>query len=381
MSIKTPDAAPAADPNTAPQPSRSRRLIASLAATALTGGIVAGGAAVYKERSGSDTHRDSPSIGQHETPPTKTPEKTPPAGPVHVEQLPGYGKRVSPEQRKALQASTVQVVRLKPDPTTGFSKESICNGIKVELNGNTYVATARHCLVDKGLDTITEFPRLNTSPDPAHDPSLHNPKTVSESLSGKVSIWTIGANGLADTRHAIPVDRVAASYYPDMALLRVVDASPNADKFNAVPAINYEAAMSAEPVAGAQAVLFNNELGTKVAETTGIFLGISANPADRAQNLAWVLVDHSSANTDGCYYGKSGSASMVAGAGVTGPLAVRLQPGDFAGGIPQQRVKHWRDTVAADLGVSLEGHNTTLCGFSEVTPDSIQAMAQVVDGQ
>jgi hypothetical protein len=386
MSTRTPDKAPAEDPNTARHPSRSRRLIASLAATALTGGLVAGGAAVYKQHSGGDTHRDSPSIGAHKTPPTKAPEKTPPAGPVRVEQLPGYGQQVTAEQRKALQASTVQIIRQVPDPKTGFYKQSNCDGIKVELGGGTYVATARHCLVDKGRDTTKEFPRSNSSPDLAHDPLI----TVPESLSGKVSIWTIGANGLADTQHPIPVRLAEASGSQDMALLSVDDASPNADKFNAVPAINLEAAMSGEPVPGAQAVLINNELGTKETETTGTYLGTSANPADRAQELAWILVDYNSADKDGCYYGESGSASAIGGAEggvgtVTGPLAVRIQPHDSRdlSGEPENRLWKWRNIVADDLGVSLEDRNTTLCGFvpPNITQIIAHNMAQVANAQ
>jgi hypothetical protein len=366
MSIKTPDTAPAADPNTARHPSRTRRLAAAAATVALT----VSGAVLYREGSGSDPHGESHSIGHHKTPPTKTPEKTPPAGPMRVEQLPGYGQQVSPEQRKALRASTVQVVRLKPDPTTGFSIETFCTGIKTDIG----VVTARHCLVD-GLDEIAEFPQLNTSPDPAHDPSLHKAKIVPERLSGKVSIWTVGSNGIPDAHHAIPVDRVAASEFPDMALLRVDDTGPNAGKFDAVQAINYEAATGGKPEPGAQAVLYSlPQSSSKLLETTGTYLGTSANPADPAQGLvAWISIDGSSADKDGCFYEGSGSASMIAGAGVTGPLEVRIQPGDFSGGIPMHRQREWRDTVAADLGVTLEDRNTTLCGF--VPPNITQAIA------
>lgn len=375
MSKEAPLTQSVEDPDVVRHPHRTRRLIAAVAAVAVAAGV----GVTYKSH---DHDRSAPTASSTDhpgKPKVHKPETKPAAGTRRIEDLPGYGQRVTAEQRKALQASTVEVVRIKKDTTDEFSTETLCTGLKV--NGG--ILTARHCLVD-GLDAIAEFPNMNSSQDPAHDPSLHNPKIVPERLSGKVSVWTIGANGFPDAQHAIPVDRVAASYYPDLALLWVDKASPNASKYAAVPTISYEAATSGEPVPGAQAVLFNlPELGSKFQETTGTYLGTSANPADSAQQLAWVSVDGSSADKDGCYYKRSGSTSMISGAGVTGPLAYRIQPNDphELSGESSKRLREYRNTVATDLGVSLEDHNTTLCGFSIVTAPDIDKMAELAATQ
>lgn len=294
-----------------------------------------------------------------------------------LEQLPGFGQVVTAQQQEALHAASVRVARLKKQPGDEFATENLCTGIKVNIGGHAYVATARHCLVN-GLDAIAEFPTMNTSRDPLHDPALHVPKLVPRSLGGKTSVWTFDSRGAPNWRHPIPVDRSVASYYPDMALLRIDETSPAARRFDALPAIGDPTIRHSKPVPGAQAVLYSQPMTSDtLLRTTGTYLGTSPYPADPSQEMAWVLMDGTGVAKDGCYFGASGSAAMIAGAGWTGPLATRIQPSDYAERYPERRDRRWRRMVAASLGLTLQGRQPALCGFGVVTPGSSEKMAQL----
>ena len=156
-----------------------------------------------------------------------------------------------------------------------------------------------------------------------------------------------------------------------MALLEV----DSGDKFDALPSLAYESLLGGSAEPGAQAVIYSTPIsaGPRMIETRGTYLGVTADPGDPAATMAWVAIDAADAGKDGCYKGGSGSAAYIAGAGLTGPLHGRNHPGD-EDAVGGEAVR--RQQILTELGVDLGANDTTLCGFSVLSPDIATNMAQ-----
>lgn len=301
------------------RPDRRRRLTGKIAAFAVLAGSVAG-AGVAREVFDHEGQSQVGSSTDHPgTPKVHKPEKTPPPGPQRIEDLPGYGQRVSPEQRKALQAATVQVVRMKKNPGDEFATEWWCTGTKVSIGDIDGIVTSAHCLVNEGHDTEKAFPG-SSSHYAANDPSLNTPTVIPESLSGEISVWTVGSDGKPDAQHPIRVITAAAQYNSDLAFLRTDENSPGASRLSAVPAVDYEKAILKQPEQGtSMSWRIAPGDGSDFRDVEGIYLGTTPYPGHPEKMRAWALVDKGDVVP-----GNSGSAAALGGAGITGPLSEKV---------------------------------------------------------
>lgn len=385
MSTPVPESPSNQTPDLAARRKRSRRLVGIVATAAIA---VGGGSLAAKQLSSGEEHSDSYSRvipGKIATTPTAhvTPSQSekPTKNLIQtIEQLPGYGKQVSEQERQLMRTSSVEVVTTQKDTADPYSTVGFCTGIKVSIGGQSYVATARHCLISQD-EAVGRWPQITTSSNPGHDPALHSVDNITQdvkSLRKEVSVYTVGANGDPDMNNGVAVESIAGSYYPDMALLKAAPSSATTTAFDKLPAIDYENLLSDTAEAGAQAVIYSTptSAGPRMIETTGTYLGVTSDPSDSARSLAWVAIDGKDATKDGCYWGGSGSAAYIAGAGITGPLYGRNHPGDADA---EQGEAGRRSHIVHELGIDLGATNTTLCGFSIINPDIATTMAHVAD--
>lgn len=386
MSHHTPNNQPAENPDIAEHSNRVRQLIAGVAATAIA---LASGAAIYKEQSGPDATHDSHSIIDTKAPPTltilptpsateKAPLPTPSAteatkaptkpkptvpetntnsGLKTVENLPGYGQKVTAGERAMMHASTVEVVAAGNINDATPSYRERCTGLKVVKGGETYVMTAFHCFGD----TLYQ----------SGAPGSQKPKNVTKSLSEKFGIWTIGSKGNELADQTAPVVSVSASVYPDAALLKINDKDPHSARFNKVPAVSLDGHLSKTAVPGAEATMWamSSENGA-VDEYQGDFLGEGFNPTDSSEKLYWVGMSESSP-ADACSYGQSGALAMIAGGEVTGPLSIFTSKNDDPA---------LYATLSKDISKELSGLDIsrykTICGYGTATSANVQGLAQ-----
>lgn len=369
-------------PDIAARRKRARRFVGIIATAAIA---VGGGATVAKQIGAGEDHQINHSRFTPNTPPSKTPtipttspSEKPTANVVKtIEQLSGYGRQVAEQQRQMLRASSVEIIISQKDLDDPYSAVNYCTGVKVNVGGQNYVATARHCFIN-AEEATDQYPH-NSSPDRAHDPTLTQPRDITEgvkNLRKDVNVYPVNADGDPDMDKGVTATSITASFYPDMALLKVDDSGTGAAKFDALPSIAYESLLGGDAEPGAQAVIYSTPLsaGPRMIETRGRYLGITSDPDDEANSLAWVAIDGADVAKDGCYKDGSGSAAYIAGAGLTGPLHSRNHPGDEN---PIGEKGTNRAQILAQLNVDLGANDTTLCGFSIVTPDFAANMAQV----
>ncbi|MGH7241334.1 MAG: hypothetical protein ACREGB_03505 [Candidatus Saccharimonadales bacterium] len=374
MSTRTPD--------TAPIPHRKKRLIASMAAIAITAG---GGAVAYKELSGNEPGHKLSSVTKTKLPPTPKPTETSPAAkaPAFIEKLPGYGNTVTEQERAMVRASTVKIAeRDKGDATNQAGNwHGSCTGIKSVINGSTYIVTARHCFGN--IDMNKTFPSLNNSNNSASAPDLNTTKDITKDLSVDVGVWTTSRDGTTNTAQTVPVEDVSVRYYPDIALLKVNEAGPAAASFDALPSIPYESLLSSSPKPGAEVAISSlpDAAGGAMVESTGWYLGRVYDPGDPNRQVDLVGVNPSSPAEDGCNFGASGSVAVMAGGTMTGPLSTRNNISNPVGtnGEDDPAVdKGARKVMAAQLGYTTQSLDefATICSYTVVTPNIVQHMAQ-----
>lgn len=304
----------------------------------------------------------------------------PPKAQSVLAKLPGYGSVVTADERAMIRASTVQLVERQK---AGGDKVWLnsCTGLKVQIGSAVYVLSARHCFTPY-LDVAALFPSHGNSADPFVAPDLHQVQNVTNDLTSEFGIAVVDANGVVDPGQAMPVVSVAVQYYPDVALLRVGQATGSAAAaFAAVPSIDYLAGIAGKPAAGAATDVFSLPTagGDLLIEGSGYFLGQISDPSDPAMQIYLVGTNPGSPGQDACNFGASGSVAVIAGGVLTGPLTIRnniVNPAGSNGSDDPVRDKGLRTLMTDQLGgMDLSGFNT-LCGYAVLTPQVLAALAR-----
>lgn len=322
--------------NTDPNPNRYVRNVAKVAALALaaSGAVAAYESLAHDRNATVASSTRHPGSHKHHKPETR-----PAAGPLRIEQLPGYGQQVTPEQRKTLQAATVQVVRLKKDPGTGFSVETFSTGTLVNIGGEVFVATVEHGLVDGGQNTNTA------------------PEVIPESESGKINIWAIGPDGKPDAAHPIPVDKAVGLGRPDVALLHIDQNSPAASRLDSA-AIDYVPGLLDQPEPGTEVNLYSAPgMGSNFRPINGVWLGTGTYPGSPG-TMGWAVVPRGD-----IVEGNSGATAAVGETGLSGPEV--------------EIIKNYKaPSIEARLGV-IPDKSQQLIAFSVPTQADIDSLAQL----
>lgn len=355
MPVETPDIAPE-------QEHHARKMIAGAAIAAMAvGGMVAG----YKAFEGPDT-----TDGYHvvEDPGTPTPNETPTV--------------ISPEDREAMRASTVEIA-FKDKNVADAPWLQNCTGTKVSIGGQNYVVTARHCLKDS-MDVASIFPSIaNSDASPENAPDLYQAEEVTDVTTKEFGIWNLDADGIAIEDQVAPVEAISVRYYPDIALMKIDESSPQAAAYNALPAIAYESMLDMPAVPGTQAVLFGIPLvnGGKMIKGEGVYLGRAKDPTGANRQLDFVGINPSGVMKDACNFGASGTAAKFASGAITGPLSQRNNIVNEAGtNGTDDKLKDIpdRQQLEKELGVSTQEYST-VCGFSVVDKPIVEDMVRGFD--
>jgi hypothetical protein len=384
-------------PNSTPNPTRLpkhvRGLIAGVTTLALGAGGIAGGSKLLENylddgSQHSDSHSMSdpnasskitaqPSLQAPETShlptveesATPTSEATPTTPAEGLEALPGYGNKVTDQERSQIRNSTVKVVKRSKQPGAEWDDTEGCTGLKVTIGGSTYVATARHCFE-------------------ASIPSgLAQTNNIADKMSDEFGIWTVGSDGYEDSRHTAPVADVSISeaFGPDFALIKVDEANPESANFDKIPAVAYEAGLATNPIPGSEAAIASLPYasGTALVENSGVYLGRVKNP-DHAkkwgETFDLVGIDPASPEVDGCNFGASGHVPITAGGSMLGAFSTRFNisnPKGTNGHDDPAQDKIGRGIMAQELGLDFKPF-ATICAYSVITPALTQNLAQTL---
>lgn len=286
-----------------------------------------------------------------------------------VEDLAGFGSRVSEADKAEIQDATVKIYSRPKDASAWWSEK--CTGLKVIIDQASYIATAGHCLTFQkgggkgGLPD--DFKAVGVTGNVAEDYAVQKP-----------------AGGVILTGFE-PVESISTGVNADWALFRL--ANPNA--FSNIQGVDYQRMTSYRPNRGEEAIIHGipTDRTEAYVEGRGVYLGsIAAGNKLTAydQSLAIVgLTDADSGSEDACNYGSSGSAAAFASGRISGPLAYRNNIGYDNGS---------EDT--ADGGVRLEqrliierelyidtSRFKTLCGFSEADTSVAQELVRALNEQ
>jgi hypothetical protein len=388
MSIETPDTRQADEPNTHRRPNRLRNAVA---ATALSAAFIGVGVEISQPDGGHEPQSQSDSVHHWKNPTnnpsnkpvtptpgassTPTPETTliaMPHGQKAVESLPGFGMRVTEQERAMLRASTVKIVD-RPKGVDGAAWFDVCSGLKVSVGGADYAVTSSHCF-DKESGVKKEFPSHANGADPSTAPNRPQTQNITDMLSHDFGVWTVGSDGMEvqDAGKTAPVSAVSISGDRDFALLKIDESAPESAAFDALPAAPYEAGLSKAPIPGAEAAVFSlpDSNGGQIVAGKGYYLGRIKDPGDAAKEIDLVGIDPDTPADDACNFGASGSVAVIGGGYMTGPLSIRNNisnpPGSNGGDGTSNDINN-RQAMADELNLDLSKF-PTVCGYSVIPP-------------
>jgi hypothetical protein len=291
-----------------------------------------------------------------------------------IEEAPGYLRTLDAEQVAALRGATVKIGFRYPDAEHPQPWTDNCSGLKIDVDGRSYVLTARHCL-EMELDTWSLFPLFEfrdfyaDRPDVLEQMPLYlHARNVIRQTDTEFGIASLDANGFPDhTRPTAPVNAISLRYYPDVALLGIDESSPAAAAFDALPAIPYAAGLGPHPVPGSPVRMFGmpEASGNRQVAGSGVFLGEDQIPTDGRRGY-YVGIKAASPASDACNYGASGSVALIAGGTFTGPLSGRSNgdnPAGSNGNDDPAVMGAERDAISRMLGRDL-AQFPTICEYT-----------------
>jgi hypothetical protein len=309
---------------------------------------------------------------------------------LKIDQLPGYGKKVSPELRQKLENSVVQVViGPKPDLAAGeqssFWSEN-CTGIKIAVpsDPNPYVLTAGHCADEATGVANGVFNDPFAPQDKAENFvgvglfqfAIESPKyTPGEEYFSSLGV----ADGLS----------VSTDGQTDAALLHIVPSlSGGSQSYDEIPSLSAEHFIGPKPEPGMQIALYGmpEADGDTPIVGTGHYIGrVNYSYGQQLGANSWtgreidiVAINPQTPAADNCNFGTSGSVGVYANGTFTGPLSVRfnigygpnrqiLQPEDQS---KAPYVESAYENIEAQTGVKLS-RNSVICGYSVMQRDTI----------
>ncbi len=304
-----------------------------------------------------------------------------------IKELAGFGLEVTAKQRQQLKNSTIKLDAINK---SNLSIHSSCTGLKIIANSLPYIITAGHCFryLDPSIEGWINSRSPQTEALDFLNPTTNNYRFRIHDPTGSTYATIAEVQGIS-----IPEGR-------DYALLSIdpnsiVKPPPDANKagpvpryFDQIPRLAYKAAF-AEPLAGQEAAVYsvpdaNNDLA--VAET-GIYLGRTSPNLKKYIKLPpnelfdVVAIKTSAPKNDGCQYGSSGSAAILADGHILGPLSERFNLGYG----PRHKIyppdsslifqKHFWRNIENDLGVRIDDPSfRTLCFYNVPSRETIPVM-------
>lgn len=292
-----------------------------------------------------------------------------------IEDMPGYGIKISKETRKQLADSTVKIVmRAKGSESTWAE---FCTGLKVKIDNQVFITSAKHCFNTEGWQTLStnyidgdqniQVPAVNIAPNSAFEYAVVDPRIKRTSYTADVPPVVAVIEGIM----LDPNDNT------DWALLKPVNDESrvgNYQIFKDIPSVDLMK-MDKKPVVGQEIAVYGlpQVTNSRPVAGKGLYLGTFKNPY--LQNGEMVLVGLQAKDQihDSCLYGASGSSAMANGILFSG-LALRNNVYYYGSnserhltdGTPEAN-QYWRDLMERSTGVNLDRF-TTICGYTIKSP-------------
>jgi hypothetical protein len=303
--------------------------------------------------------------------------------PVH--ELPGYGKKVSPEQSARLKASTVTIIKRLKDAAPEYQYwQEDSTGVKVRVSGKkgSYILSDGHAFAEATGSKSGVFtspmergaPAENVINQLSYEYAIARPKTDSDQSYYPLQKVSGISVSLKNTDAALlSVTRLPAGWgvNPDTAERH----------YNALPALSTKRLASHRPEPGQEVALYG---------ASQVNIGVAG--ASKATYLGRIEQGHrkldmfgiraANPQTDPFNFGRSGGSALFAEGAMSGPQSIRINLGygkdhalqPFNVDLPMKDEQCLYNEVQKDLGVKLSGFNT-IGGASVVSQQTVHEMA------
>lgn len=302
-----------------------------------------------------------------------------------VKDLPDYGEQVSLEKEQLLHAATVKLGRRLKG--SNYPWYEVCTGVKVSLNGQTYVATAGHCFMRDDDPTVNQIANPQKG-GPDDLPRVRNITALSNYefavLDPQVQSYQREQKPMASVAQVA----VGPAGISDLALLQI---GRDETAFSGLSSVRLEDLNTLTmnqhvPIPGQQAAIFGipeSSMNQPLA-TRGVYLGriSGADISTVAPTLDLVGITAATDSSDACDYGASGSMTILADGTVSGPLSFRNNIGyglDHRVVSPDQSLEGKKDRLKIEslLDTNLDQFET-ICGFDVPPSMIVPQLAQVI---
>lgn len=279
-----------------------------------------------------------------------------------VSELPGNGKKVTPEQREALGRATVSIARREKEEKGPWERRGMGVMVK-DTDGTPVVSTATHLFSDErdwimgnwGPNPVAEA--ANIADGSPYEYGLFDPRMDTYVTPFAVATdIAIDTTGITDTA-LMGFDNIPSRAFRNHATFSLAS-------------IETKASDSDPFLPGEEVTLFSNSYvtGDKILNRTGTYLGsMAVDPGAVSDAVHLVGLQVGESQQDACYYGTSGVSGLAASGNLTGPLSWRSTTGygpdhrSFDEDTPQgEKLRLETEDV---LGIDLSEFDV-LCGFS-----------------
>lgn len=285
-----------------------------------------------------------------------------------VENLPGYGSKITPEIRKQLSDSTVKIIRRHKEYPYWMEW---CTATKVKIGREVFLTSAKHCFKQEGwerlrLPSLTNTPAVNLAPISEFEYAVADPGPKKKGYPTEISPAIAKITGIM----------VDPNNPNDLALLKpdISDINKGPSVFNDIPALDIMK-LSKEPVPGEEVALYGLPANTnhKPVAGKGIYLGSSTMSFAHGAKIAFVGIKAKDQTHDSCLFGASGSSGKTKDTVFSG-LAFRnntyyygkdstRHPLDNS----EESAAYWRTEIEKATGVEARDF-TTVCMFTVDKP-------------
>lgn len=280
-----------------------------------------------------------------------------------IHALPGYGEIVGKSDQSLLRESVVRILR-KPKTSGPGEWKDDCTGLKVEIDNQPYVATARHCVTYKAPFPLPKRSTVN----------------IANATKMEYGIRPADAN---EASIAVADGVVMNIGTGDWALLRVADDSNTT--YKSIPAVrDYPQRITNLGATVGQSTYGYSLPGAahgKPVSGNGIYLGTAPSPDDMSGPLFDIIGLPGPLNpgTDMCNHGGSGSAEVLPSGHITGPLSYLnntgyMVPNEIKKPYNQAFDTQMRSQFEEELHVDLDTFST-VCLYSTVAPHTLADLA------
>lgn len=297
-----------------------------------------------------------------------------------IEDMPGYGIKISKEIRKQLADSTVKIVMRFKGSDSGWAE--YCTGVKVRIDNETFITTAKHCFSQEGWYRLStnhtaagqniHTPAVNIAQAAAFEYAVVDPRIKRSTYSPDVPPVVAMVGGIM----LDPNDDT------DWALLKPVNDEQkvgNYQIFKDIPSLDIMK-LTKKPVVGQEMAVYGmpQVTNSRPVAGKGIYLGTFDNPYHEADGqagsgkMALVGLQVSDQIHDPCLYGGSGGSASAKGV-LLNALAFRnntyylKNPDRHPTDGSVESNLYWRDLMEKTTGINMDRF-TTICGYTIQKP-------------